>query len=151
MSSIAQRLELKGQRFVVGEAASQTNIEDVWSQLVDIDPEFSLSSDDKITRKNLTSRLQSFMKHCCCERHYFFDIKKCGDSECSICKPPRLASDVFLKLNHFPDPMPADDGHYKRFEDVFGSVTVENHRPSLQTITKKRPPFSPSIQHVKRC
>ena len=47
--------------------------------------------------------------------------------------------------------MPGQDGHYKRFEEVFGMSTVEEHRPSLQKITKKRLPFYPSVQHVRNC
>ena len=45
--------------------------------------------------------------------------------------------------------MPGEDGHYKKFSEVFRTATVENHRPSLQNITKKRLPFYPSVQHVK--
>ena len=89
------------------------------------------------------------MKHRCYERLYFFDIKKCGDEDCNIWLPPRLPSDKFLQLDHLPDPMPGQDGHYKKFPEVFHTATVENHRPSLQNITKKHLPFYPSVQHVK--
>ena len=151
LADIAQRLELKGRKFSVGTAASEAEISDLWSQLKEIDPEFDLSPTDKIPRKKVTQNLQAFLKHCCRERHYFFDIKKCGDSACAICKPPRLPPDLFSKLEHFPDPMPGQDGHYKRFEEVCGTSTVEEHRPSLQKITKKRLPFYPSVQHVRNC
>ena len=91
------------------------------------------------------------MKHCCHQRHYFFEIKKCGDEDCNICLPPRLPFDKFLQLDHLPDPMPGQDGHYNKFSEVFQTITVENHRPSLQNITKKCLPFYPSVQHVKNC
>ena len=42
----------------------------------------------------------------------------------------------YSKLQHFPDPIPGQDGHYKKFEEVFATDTVEEHRPSLQKITK---------------
>ena len=32
-------------------------------------------------------KLQAFFDHCCQVRHYSFCIKKCGSSECEICKP----------------------------------------------------------------
>jgi len=51
------------------------------------------------------------MKHCCCERYYFFDIKKCGDEDCDICLPPRLPCDNFSQIDHLPDPIPGNDGH----------------------------------------
>ena len=98
LADIAQRLELKGKKFSVGAAASEAEISDLWSQLKEIDPEFDLCPTDKIPRKKVTQNLQAFLKHCCRERHYFFDIKKCGNAACTICKPPRLPSDLFSKL-----------------------------------------------------
>ena len=90
----------------------KAEVSDLWSQMKEFDPEFDLSPTDKIPRKKVTQNLQAFLKHCCRERHYFFDIKKCGNAACTICKPPRLPSDLFSKLQHFPDPMPGQDGHY---------------------------------------
>ena len=88
LSDVAQRLELRGEKFVVCSAAHSCDIAEVWGKLKEIDPAFSLSPDEKITHQKLTPL--SFMKHCCHERHYFFDIKKCGDEDCNICLPPRL-------------------------------------------------------------
>lgn len=45
-----------------------------------------------------------------------------------------------------------DDGHYKQFQDVYGTVTTEDHRPSLQQkrcTNSKTLPFVASIQHVR--
>lgn len=91
------------------------------------------------------------MSHCCRERHYFIDIKKCGDSTCTIYKPIRLPDEVFSKLTHMPDPMPGSDGQYKPFSDVAGTETTEEHRPSLQKFSQKEKhlPFYPSVQHTK--
>ena len=88
LADISQRLELKGEKFSVGTAASGEEISALWSQLKEIDPEFDLSPTDKIPRRKVTENIQSFLKHCCRERHYFFDIKKCGDEACTMCKPP---------------------------------------------------------------
>ena len=49
-----------------------------------------------------------------------------------ICKPVRLDSDVFLKIKHFPDPVPADNDHYLSFDTIYGKDTLEEHRPSLK-------------------
>ena len=73
---ITQRLELKGKPFL---SVTEADISEWWSCLQQIDPEFVLCPTDKITRKKLPQKLQAFLKHCCRERHYFFDIKKCGD------------------------------------------------------------------------
>ena len=47
--------------------------------------------------------------------------------------------------------MPKGDGHYKPFEDVFGTDTTEEHQPSLQKLSarEKRLPFYPSVQRVR--
>ena len=65
-----------------------------------------------------------------------------------MCKPPCLPENDFEKLKHLPDPVTATDGHYKKFNEVFGTTTTEKHRPSLQKISKKRLPFYPSVQYV---
>ena len=153
LTSITQRLELKSRKFIVDVSASVQEIDELWSQVKEIDSSFELSHSDKMPRRKVTAGLEAFLKHCCRERHYFFEIKKCGKDTCSICKHPRLPAETFAKLQHFPDPMPKGDGHYKPFEDVFGTDTTEEHRPSLQKLSarEKRLPFYPSVQHVRNC
>ena len=60
-----------------------------------------------------------------------FSVKKCGLSECLVCDVPRLPPDVFAKLSHLPDPIP-DGDHYKKFDDIYGTLTSEVHMPSLK-------------------
>ena len=56
LANIAQRLELKGQKFSIGTAASEAEINDSWSQLKEIDPEF-----DYVPQiKQVTQNLQTF-------------------------------------------------------------------------------------------
>ena len=78
-------------------------------------------------------------------------MKKCGQDDCTICKPPRLPQEAFNDLHMLPDPVPGDDGHYQPFERVYGTATSEEHRPSLLKRSKKHKtlPFIASIQHVK--
>lgn len=61
-------------------------------------------------------------------------IKKCGKQGCTICLPPRLTSDVFSTLAFLPDPVPDPDNdqHYKSFDALYGTLTSEQHRPSLK-------------------
>lgn len=127
-------------------AASDHEIDALWSQLKEIDGEFELGHSDKIPRRKVTQGLEAFLKHCCRERHYFFEIKKCGKNDCSICKPPRLPPETFTKLHR------SYAGHYKPFQDVLGTDTVEEHRLSLQKFSsrEKRLPFYPSVQHFRK-
>ena len=56
---------------------------------------------------------------------------KCGNTSCLICKPVRLDLDIFKSLHYLPDPVPGDDGHYKSFEELYGTITTEQYIPSL--------------------
>ena len=96
-------------------------------------------------------QLQSFIQHSCHQRHYFFDILKCGKPDCNICKPVRLPDSVFQQLHHLPDPIPGSDGHFLPLDDIFGKPTTEEHRPSFKAkkTMRKSLPFSASKQHVK--
>ena len=64
---------------------------------------------------------------------------------------PRHPSKTFSKVCFIPDPMPQADGHYKPFEDVYGTETTEEFRPSLskKSAKSKKLPFSASVQHVR--
>lgn len=150
LTDIAVRLQLKDKKFQVFIAATPAEISDLWTALLSIDTHFSLAHSIKCSAKDLTSRLSEFMTHCCRERHYFFDVLKCGASECQVCNPPKLPESVFTSLRHLPDPTPGVDDHYKPFLEVFEKETTEEHRPSI----KRKPrqdrglPFYPSVQHV---
>ena len=106
---------------------------------------------DKVTNKSVKNyeNLQKFFDHCCQARHYSFCIKKCGVDGCNICKPIRLPCEVFDKISFLPDPVPQNDG-IKDFKEVFGTVTTEDHRPSLQKrlYRENSVPFPVSIQHA---
>ncbi len=121
LSDLMIRLELKGKPFGVYHSASTTDIEDVWNSLLQVD------SSLKFGEKSLKTH-DAFMDHCCQLRHYSFSIKKCGAIDCTVCQPPRLPSATFCKLHFIPDPVPQADGHYKCFEDVYGTTTTEDVR-----------------------
>ena len=111
---------------------------------------YSMRSIGRIDLPNFP-RLLQFLSHCCQVRHYSFTIKKCDVSSCSLCRPVRMpqeASNFFLFL---PDPVPGEEGHYRPFDNVSGTATSEEFRPSLKASKNKqqRVPFSPSVQHVK--
>ena len=58
---------------------------------------------------------------------------------------------LLMSVNFLPDPIPNSDGHYKPFETVYGTMTEEEHRPSLRkpTARSKTLPFVASVQHAK--
>lgn len=105
--------------------------------------------------------MQEFLEHCCKSRHYFFSIKKCGESTCTICRPIRCPTEVFEQLHHLPDPVPGEDLHYISFEKLYGTPTTEDHRPSFKDAKAKKKdkvtiakvkhsmPFCPSAVRAK--
>ena len=90
LTSVTQRLKLKGKQFAVDVAAREESISEMWSCLEKIDPEFKLSHTEKVSHKTITPQLRKFISHCCSQRHYFFEIKKCGEAACEICTPVRM-------------------------------------------------------------
>ena len=63
------------------------------------------------------------MIQCCQTCHYC--IKKCGYSECEICKPVRMDNERFKGINFLPDPVTDSDNHYVPFADVYGIDTSD--------------------------
>ena len=148
-SSVTQRLKLKGKPFSVDVAAQEDEICQLWSSLRKVDPAFCLDHTDKVSTKSLTPKMNGFISHCCCQRYYFFEVKKCGESACQICAPIQMPSEEFSKIKRFPDSvMNTDTGHYKTFGEVYGTVTTEDHRPSKNE-KRKRAPMQVSIRNVK--
>jgi len=74
---------------------------------------------------------------------------KCGNTSCQICKPVRLDLEVFKSLHYLPDSVPGDDGHNKSFEELYGTTTTEQYRPSTRKPTREVIGFTPSQQHIK--
>ena len=151
LTDILQRLKLDEAKFKVFLSASEEEIKQMFSNLLDT-VDTSLEYGAKLNKEYLQSHpaIVSFMQHCCQARHYSFCIKKCGDPSCTTCKPVRLSSDIFQMLRFIPDPVPGDDHHYLPFTEAFTKKTSEEHRPSLKNKPKKKSlPFTPSVQHVK--
>ena len=150
LSELFVRLSLKGKFIKMSTPATGEEMEELNEQLRNIDFVDLSNSVKKSMLKNMP-KLKEFMDHCCQIRHYSFCIKKCGQSDCHICKEPRLPPEVFCDLHMLPDPTPGDEGHYRPFDSVYGKTTSEVHRPSLSKSSKRRKtlPFIASIQHAK--
>ena len=46
--------------------------------------------------------------------------------------PIRSPQHIFNTLYHLPDPVPANNEHYKSFNDLYGTDTTESYCPSIQ-------------------
>ncbi len=145
LSDVFSRLKLKDRPIRVRVAALESEIAELWEVAKTVEPELEPSMS---LRKGSMASKPSFLTHCCRQRHYFFEIKKCGAPDCDVCGP---VLEVFDGIKPFPDPMPGTDGHYLPFGDVLEKDTSEIHRPSLRKKShhKKTLPFHGVLQHVK--
>ena len=150
MSSIFERLSLKGNKIEVCQPITDDEIETFFQANHRLDKELTGNESNEDLDKRLN--LKEFLDHSTKQRHYFYSVKKCGDLNCKTCLLPCLPLQTFQKLHHLPDPMPDErnESNYKSFSDVFGNVTTEEHRHSKK-LAKKIPlgiPFNPSKRHA---
>ena len=151
LESLFVWLKLKEHFFKVFHAASSADLDSFWSHILRIDPQL-IRKDHSKAILNERPGLRNFLRHCCQERAYSFSIKKCGKATCTICAPPRLPPEVFSSLYHLPDPVPDCTGeHYKNFEEIYGTSTTEQFRPTLLKGVKKSHglPFQPNAQFAR--
>lgn len=139
MCNVFSRLEYTGKPVSVQHGAHDDAVSQIKKQLHKIDA--SVDLDKGLQMKDLRKHpeLAKFLDKHSLRRHYFFSIKKCAEDPCEYCKlhPSRMTPDSFASIHHLPDPMPAADAaHYKSFQDVFGTVTSEEHRPSMAAAGK---------------
>lgn len=136
LSSLFQRLKLKDEPFYLFPSSSSSEVELFLNTLKNIAPDIQPAKCTKAANLVTFPKLKDFFEHCCHKRHYMFSIKKCGAADCSICKMPRLPKEVFDTICHLPDPV-KDGDVYKPFSDVYGTITTEEDRPSLQSCAEK--------------
>ena len=143
-------LRLKENNILTRENVTNTEIE---SLLKNSNLDAHLTGKETMADLKNCPKLDAYLSHCTKERHYFFSVKKCGDNDCTSCKPIRLPPDVFQQLHNLPDPMPdpSNEGHYLKFPDAYGKQTDESHMPSNALSTRKGHgiPFNPVLQHIK--
>lgn len=137
------RLALKGKSFSTTTSATADEIQELFDVIHSVDSGVTRSDTAKAVL-NKRPGLKNFMEHCCQSHHYSFTIKKCGNSDCDICNPPRLSEEMFQTLNFFPGPVPLPQSdHYSDFVDVWGKTPTEEHRPTLKAHkAEQKPPFT---------
>ena len=152
VNSVFHRLKLKDKPVKSSVPAEDEEMFHLWDALScilsNVPPPDLLHKKSDLDNVPILSR---FLDHCTRQRHYFFEIKKCNQSTCGLCRAVRLPQEVFNQLKPFPDPMPGSDEHYLPFDDAYGSDTSEKHRPSVSKKSSKQRslPFHGKLQHVK--
>ena len=92
--SLFSCLKLKGEPLTSFNAASDEEIHELWEEIKKVDDTVA-QKDTNAKSLQPRSKLQDFFQtHCKC-RHYMFSVKKCTNSNCTLCNSPRLPPDVF--------------------------------------------------------
>ena len=114
-------LQLKWVPFWVPEEASHRDIDELFKSL-NLDK--SITPFDCVGDLHKRPKLTQYLPHCCCQRTYFFSVKKCGSQNCEIFLAPLSSVQNFERLGHLPDPTPSSENlHYKPFQKVFKTET----------------------------
>ena len=148
LSDVVRRLELNEKKFEVFTAATEDELDEFWTSLSAIDQEFQLCHNKKMNAKNVTPGVAEFISHCCCERHYFFNILKCGRQECAICSTPTLPASEFTSLSIYRiqcQAMMVIISHL-----MWSLAATPRYHPSKLNTKQKGLPFNASVQLVKR-
>ena len=127
------RMKLKGPSFNTYAGASESDINRMFEQILQIDRSIER---DKLVKKELqkASDWKSFVDKHCKYSHYSFQVKKCSMEDCLYCQchPPQTPD--FDQLHFLPEPEPTSDKqHYLPFDQMYGKTTTDSHRPSCQS------------------
>lgn len=155
LCSLFSRLKLHDEFIHTFASATDDELSDFWSTIISLDTTLSEKGVYRQETMDKHTKVLEFISHCCQSNHYTFDVLKCGKADCKLCLPVRLPLTVFNKLCHIPQPTPGEDGHYKPFNEVFGSETTEKYRPSYKgpslkaKRTRRKLPYYGGVQHVR--
>ncbi|PKC10764.1 hypothetical protein RhiirA5_413972 [Rhizophagus irregularis] len=146
LNNRTERLLLKEKKFKCNDLANEEAITELFGSICDIDPTLTIEETTQ-AQIHRHSALIKFMDAHCRTRAYSFQIKKCNNITCSYCKPIRLPSSVFNNLNFLPDPIPSRDNtdHYMPFQNVYGTETTEEYRPTYMQSQANVEPIPKSI------
>ncbi|CAB4491167.1 unnamed protein product [Rhizophagus irregularis] len=108
------RLSLHDLKFKIASPAIETEIDSLFESILTAESQLTIN-DTTLVELRKFHKLKEFIDTHCQIRQYSFQIKKCNNSECTICLPVELPIEVFDELHFLPDPEPsiADSNHYK--------------------------------------
>ena len=156
MLDILKRISTKSVKIDSFNPATDEEMHKLEHILREIQPDFNLREMIMKSKVELSGykKFHEAIKDHCVLGHYMFSFKKCSNTNCSIsdiCKNKHIEG-FFASLHRLPFPMPKiTAGKFKHFNEVYGSSTTQNHRPSLIEKEKSshQMPFSPSSQAAK--
>ena len=134
-------MKLKGEPMAAAVGAEDEEIDKFFSTIALIDKTLEVNKLRKADLEGAEKFAKFFREHCKLT-NYTFQVKKCLSPDCVLCstiQPPRLADEQFQQLHFLPDPVLKDKESYKSFEELYGTLTTDADRPSLQSRKFRHP------------
>ncbi|PKY22926.1 hypothetical protein RhiirB3_504468, partial [Rhizophagus irregularis] len=100
------RLSLHDLKFKIASPAIETEIDSLFESILTAESQLTIN-DTTLVELRKFHKLKEFIDTHCQIRQYSFQIKKCNNSECTICLPVELPIEVFDELHFLPDPEPS--------------------------------------------
>jgi hypothetical protein len=123
-----EKLALKDKPFATLAPQCEEEISYLKRHLTEMFPSLDMT---KLVKASVSkcAEYQNWLQRHCKQCLYSFQIRKCDDEHC--CKKPSVDS----LSDWLPDPMLQEDKeHYKSFETVYGTETMESDRPTFIAI-----------------
>ncbi|GBB89851.1 hypothetical protein RclHR1_01670002 [Rhizophagus clarus] len=146
-----ERLLFKSKKLKCHILATEEEIAELFESIFNIDSTLKIEETTQAQIRRHPA-LVEFIKTHCRVRAYSFQIKKCNNPACLYCKPIRLPLNEFHNLSFLPDPIPSQDNtdHYATFQNVYGTETTEEYRPTYMQSQANAEPIPKSILIVAK-
>ncbi|CAG8526144.1 5965_t:CDS:2, partial [Racocetra persica] len=137
-----ERLRLKNNKFKCFSPASKEAIAEIFKSIYSIDSTLKVEETTQAQIRRHPA-LVKFMETHCQMRTYSFQVKKCNNPSCLYCKPIRLPPHEFRNLSFLPDPILSKENadHYAAFQQVYGTKTTEEFRPTYIAKSESIPKY----------
>ncbi|GES77742.1 hypothetical protein GLOIN_2v1780244 [Rhizophagus clarus] len=136
-----ERLLFKSKKLKCHIPATEEEIAELFESIFNIDSTLKIEETTQAQIRRHPA-LVEFIKTHCRVRAYSFQIKKCNNPACLYCKQIRLPLNEFHNLNN--------TDHYATFQNVYGTETTEEYRPTYMQSQANAEPIPKSILIVAK-
>ncbi|EXX55701.1 hypothetical protein RirG_223030 [Rhizophagus irregularis DAOM 197198w] len=144
LKSRTERLLFKSKKLKCHTPATEEEIAELFEFIFNIDSTLKIKETTQAQIHSHPALVEFIKTHC--------RIKKCNNPACLYCKPIRLPLNEFHNLSFLLDPIPSQDNtdHYATFQNVYGTETTEEYRPTYMQSQVNAEPIPKSILVVAK-
>ncbi|CAB5190107.1 unnamed protein product [Rhizophagus irregularis] len=144
LKSRTEQLLFKSKKLKCHTPATEEEIAELFESIFNIDSTLKIKETTQAQIRRHPALVEFIKTHC--------RIKKCNNPACLYCKPIRLPLNEFHNLSFLLDPIPSQDNtdHYATFQNVYGTETTEEYRPTYMQSQANAEPIPKSILVVAK-